>query len=164
MNSKVKNFINYLVEKKSEVKDLEAKDALLAKVVLDIHRKRTHSDFKLVPLFDLKQIHAIDRENAISSTQNRIEQLESNKNTLLKQQSLTGTVLSEYLPSISAIKVIKEKENSYIAFEGNGRLVALQTVFDPSDEIQVEVEEYHFKNQVKIVRRMNRVRKMNKLI
>jgi len=164
MASKLTQFISYLFGKKSELKDLQAKDGLLAKVVLDIHRKRTHSTLILAPLFSLKQIHAIDRDNAIESTEARINTLQAVKDKLLDYHELTSDILTEHLPSVSAIKVVKESDNSYIAFEGNGRLVALQTVFEPSDRIQIEVEEYHFKNRTKIVRRMNRVRKMNKLL
>ena len=76
---------------------------------------------------------------------------------------LTRAVLGEYLPSVSWVKVVRESENSYIAYEGNGRLAAMQRVFEPADEMLVEVEEYRFRNPAKILRRMNRVRKMNGL-
>jgi len=149
--------------KKSEVKDLEPKDILLAKTVLDIHRMRTHTSLALVPLFDVKQIHAIDRENAIQSTEKRIKILLESKEQLIRQKSITKDFLNRYLPSVSGIKVVKESERSYIAYEGNGRLAALQKVFAPSDDIFIEVEEYHFQKSKKILRRMNRVRKYNKL-
>lgn len=51
----------------------------------------------------------------------------------------------------------------YLAFEGNGRIAAMQKVFTPSDGIEVEVEQYHFRNTRKIVRRLNRVRRLNGL-
>ena len=163
MFQKISKFITYLIEKRSELADLEAKDALLAKTILDIHRKRTYSDFVIVPLFSLKQIHAIDHENAIKSTENRVITLKQNKDILLKKKTLTKDNLSEYLPSISAIKVVKQPDDCYIAFEGNGRLVAMQDVFSVSDGINVEVEEYYFKNPTKIFKRMNRVRSLNGL-
>ncbi len=68
-------------------------------------------------------------------------------------KDLTKEVLAEYLPSVSGIKVVKNSDNYYISYEGNGRLVAMQKVFSPSDSINVEVEEYYFKNPVKILRR-----------
>jgi hypothetical protein len=37
----------------------------------------------------------------------------------------------------------------------------MQKVFSPTDGIHVEVEEYYFKNQKKLIRRMQRVRKLN---
>ncbi|MFK7795734.1 MAG: hypothetical protein AB8B89_10335 [Gammaproteobacteria bacterium] len=161
---KIRKFINYLIGKKSELADLEVKDALLAKTILDIHRKRTHSDFVIVPLFSLKQIHAIDHDNAIKSTENRVIALKQNKDALLKNKTLTRDNLSKYLPSISAIKVVRQSNRCYIAYEGNGRLVAMQEVFTASDDIRIEVEEYYFRNPSKILKRMNRVRRLNGLI
>lgn len=157
----ISNFIKYLVGKTSELGDLDIKDALLAKTVLDIHRKRTHSEFVIVPLFSLKQIHAIDRENAIKATEKRVQKLEEAKEVMLQKKDITREVLAEYLPSISWIKVVKEYDNSYISYEGNGRLAALHKVFSPSDGMNVEVEEYYFKNPKKILRRMSRVRRLN---
>ena len=160
----IHQFISYLIGKKSELADLETKDALLAKTILDIHRKKTHSDFVIVPLFSLRQVHAIDHENAIRETENRVIALKENKNILLKNKILTRDLLSEYLPSISAIKVVKQSDDFYIAYEGNGRLVAMQEVFSSADGLNIEVEEYYFKNPAKILRRMNRVRRLNGLI
>jgi hypothetical protein len=164
MFNKIRKFIPYLFGKKSELKDLESKDVLLAKIVLDIHRKRTHSTNIQVPLFNIKQIHAIDRENAIDATEKRIQIITNVKEELLQQKIITKDLLNKVLPSVSGIKVVKETDQSYIAYEGNGRLVALQKVFKPTDGISIEVEEYHFKNSKKILRRIQKVRKLNKLI
>jgi hypothetical protein len=163
MLSQVGNFLNYVISKRYELADLETKDAFLAKTILDIHRKRTHSDFVIVQLFSLTQVHAIDHENAIKATQDRVNVLQENKIFLLGKKTLTRDVLSEVLPSISAIKVVRQSDNNYIAFEGNGRIAALQEVFSPSDCLTVEVEKYHFKNPDKILRRMDRVRRLNNL-
>lgn len=159
----ITKFITYLFSKKSEFTDLSAKDALLAKVILDIHRKRTHSEFVFVPLSSLKPIHAIDRENALLTTAKRAKKVREVKEKLLVKHQITRDVLAEYLPSISSIKVVQESEKSVIAYEGNGRLVALQSVFEPADGILVEVEQYYFRNPKKILRRMNRVRRLNGL-
>ena len=164
MFHKISKFVNYLIGKRSELADLKAKDALLAKTILDIHRKRTHSDFIIAPLFALKQIHAIDHENAISATESRITALKENKDILTEKKTLTRDILSECLPSISAIKVVKQSDDCYIAYEGNGRLVAMQRVFNVSDGINIEVELYYFNHPAKILRRMNRVRRLNGLI
>ncbi len=94
MLNKITTFIKYLLGKSSELKDLETKDALLAKVVLDIHRKRTHSEFISVPLFALKQIHAIDRENAVAATNQRVDKLERAKQELLQYQHLSQMVFT----------------------------------------------------------------------
>ncbi len=159
----IRNILKYLFGKKSELTHLSTKDALLAKVILDIHRKRTHTKFVLVPLFSLKPIHVIDRENALLATEKRIEKLREVKDEFLTKNRITREVLAEYLPSISAIKVVQESENSIIAYEGNGRLVALQRVFEPTDGLMIEVEQYHFRNPAKILRRMNRIRRLNGL-
>ena len=161
MLSKFFEFIKYLLGKTSELGELEAKDAFLGKTVVDIHLKRTHSEFKMVPLFNLKQIHAIDRDNAIQATEKRVEKLLSAKDRLLDKKQITREVLAEYLPSVSWIKVVKQDDDSYISYEGNGRLVALQKVFSPADEINIEVEEYYFKNPKVILRQMLKVRRLN---
>lgn len=161
MLRKIIAFIQYLSGKASELGDLDTKDALLAKTVLDIHRKRTHSEFVLVPLFALKQIHAIDRENAIVATEKRMQKLAEVKELLLQKKNITREILAKYLPSVSWIKVVKDYDNTYISYEGNGRLVAMQQVFSEADGINVEVEEYHFRNPTKILRRMARVRRLN---
>ncbi|WP_428242933.1 hypothetical protein [Gynuella sp.] len=159
----IRKFIRYLLKKRTEFKDLNKKDALLAKAVLDIHRKRTHSSFVQIPLFSIQQIHVIDRENAIAETQKRIQILQAARHELMQDKIFTRERLASYLPSVSGIKVVKQPDNQYIAYEGNGRLVALQSVFSATDQIYVEVEEYHFKNPQKILRRMNRVRRLNGL-
>lgn len=163
MLHKITTFIKYLLGKSSELKDMETKDAFLAKVVLDIHRKRTHSEFTSVPLFALKQIHAIDRDNAVAATNERVEKLRAVKQALIEHKHLSQAVLAEYLPSVSAIKVVKQSDVFYVAYEGNGRLVALQQVFSPDDSITIEVEEYKFKNPNKILKRIAKVRRMNGL-
>ncbi len=77
---------------------------------------------------------------------------------------MTCELLAEYLPSISWMKVVEHQSGRYIAFEGNGRLAAMQEVFSPEDGMRVEVEQYHLRNTPKIVRRLDRVRRMNGLI
>ncbi len=143
---------------------MDERDALLAKVVLDIHRKRTHSSFEIVPLFTLHQIHPINRKGSLKATEKRIKILTEHKKELLEHGVLSRDILAEYIPSVSAIKVVGQKSESYIAYEGNGRLLALQSVFSPSDNLQVEVEQYHFRDTEKIIARMNTVRKLHQLI
>ena len=160
----IQKFIDYILGKRTEVSDLEVKDAVLAKTVLDIHRKRTHKEIVQVPLYALQQVHELDRDNTQESISERAKTLEAHKERILDAGGLTQQLLNEFLPSVSAIKVVQENENSYIAYEGNGRLAAMQRVFSRSDGLFVEVEQYHFRNPTKIVRRLNRVRKLNGLI
>lgn len=156
--------VDYLFGKRSEIKDMSAKDAMLAKVVADIHRKRRDKQFVFVPLFNLHPVHGLDRENALASLNKRIDALKVRKDEILAKQRLDHDALNEFLPSVSAIKVVRESDTSYIAYEGNGRLGALHAVFTPEDGIELEVEEYIFNNPTKIIRRMNRVRRMNGLL
>lgn len=160
----IQKFIDYLFGKRSEVSDLEVKDAVLAKTVLDIHRKRTHKEIVSVPLYALQQVHELDRDNTQDAIAKRVENLTPHKEAILEAGGLTQETLNEYLPSVSAIKVVQENENSYIAYEGNGRLAAMQRVFSKADGITVEVEQYHFRNPGKMIRRLNRVRRLNGLI
>ena len=133
-------------------------DVVMAKAILDIHRTRTHKEVVAVPLFSLRQIHTLERENAIAATRRRIEALQEHKKELQAAGTLTCDVLARVLPSVSWIKVVREGDGSYLAFEGNGRIEAMQAVFSLEDDLRVEVEEYRFRNPRKIIRRLNRVR------
>ena len=164
MLSKLHQFWTYLLGKRSELKDLDAKDAIMAKVILKIHRTRTHKEIIHVPLHSVVQLHKLDRENSMAATQQRVDTLNEQKESILIDPILTKERLHEYLPSVSGIKVVQETTGNYIAYEGNGRLAALQAVFQPSDNIQLEVEQYHFKNPAKVLKGLNRVRRMNGFI
>ncbi|MDY7031957.1 MAG: hypothetical protein SVY10_08615 [Thermodesulfobacteriota bacterium] len=164
VGEEIKKFAWYLIGKKSEVKDLNHKDVLLAKTILDIHRKRIRSEFIFVPLFSLNPIHPINRESSLKTTAQRTEELIKHKSELIKEKNISREFLAAYMPSISWIKAVKEDDDSYITYEGNGRLAAMHQVFEPEDNMSVEIEVYHFKNNEKIIRRMNRVRRVNGLI
>ncbi|WP_419176611.1 hypothetical protein [Desulfosediminicola sp.] len=158
-----KKIIGYLWGKKGELQDMDARDALLAKVVLDIHRKRTQSDFVMVPLFSLLPIHPINRENALIATQARIDTLTQHRDELTEIKLLPRDILNRYMPSVSGIKTVRISTGCHIAFEGNGRLYALQNVFNPGDGLVVEVEQYQFDNSNTICRRIERVRRTHGL-
>ncbi len=164
MSISVKKFFSYLWGKRSELSQMDEKDALLAKLVMDIHRKRTHSSVIMVNLFDLHPVHPIDRENAMEATKKRIAMLEQNKKQIQEVKALTGDVLIQHIPSVSAIKCVKTIDGELVTFEGNGRLYALQHVFEQGDGLTVEVEEYFFRNTKKLSRRINRIRKLHGFI
>jgi hypothetical protein len=157
----LRKIISYLAGKKSEVKELDLKDVVLAKTILDVHRKRTQKEMTTVPLFSIRQIHELDRENALQATRQRLKTLRSCKKELLAAGKITCDALARLMPSVSWIKVVQDRPGGYLAFEGNGRIAAMQKVFSHSDGIEVEVEQYHFRNTRKIVRRLNRVRRLN---
>ena len=154
----------YLLGKKSELEDLDVKDVVMAKAILDIHRKRIGKAVVSVPLHHLRQIHRLDRENAIAATRQRIETLETHKDELLAAGTLTCEALASVLPSVSWIKAVRKGPRELLAFEGNGRIAAMQAVFSPEDRMTVEVEEYRFRNPAAIIRRLDRVRWMNGLL
>jgi hypothetical protein len=152
----------YLLGKRSEVAHLDHKDAYMAKVVLDIHRKRRDKRIVRVPLAQLEPIHRIDRENALEATRKRAEALRAHRDALLAAKALDAGALQAIMPSVSAIKVVRDGER-WLAFEGNGRLYAMREVFAAADGMQVEVEEYLFDDDRSIRRRLNRVRRFNRL-
>lgn len=164
MRFEINKFFNYLLGKRSEIQDLDVKDIMLTKVILDIHRKRIAKKFIMVPLFSVKPIHLLDRDNAMTATEKRAAMLNQHKDEILAKGKIDRSIMGELLPSVSWIKVVKEADDSYIAYEGNGRLGAMHQVFTPEDGVLLEVEEYLFRDTAKIIRRMNRVRRMNGLL
>jgi len=156
-------WVRYLLGKRSEVAQMDYKDAHMAKVVLDIHRKRRDKRIVLVPLAKLAPIHRIDRETALAATRARTEALRAHRDALLATRTLDGTALQAIIPSVSAIKVVADGDR-WLAFEGNGRLYAMRDAFTDDDGMQVEVEEYLFADDRSIRRRLNRVRRLNRLV
>jgi hypothetical protein len=156
--------LSYLAGKKSEVQELDLKDVVLAKTILDVHRKRTYKEMITVSLFSIRQIHELDRENAVQTTRQRLKTLQTCKKELLATGKITCDALARLMPSVSWIKVVQDRPGGYLAFEGNGRIAAMQEVFTPLDGLTIEVEQYHFRNTRKIVRRLNRVRRLNGLL
>jgi len=161
--AELRELLRYLAGKRSELEDLDVKDAVMAKAILDIHRTRTHKRLVSVPLFALRPIHTLDRENAAAATQRRIEALAAERERLLGLRTLTCETLAQVLPSVSWIKVVEKAPGTFLAFEGNGRIAAMQAVFSRADGMLVEVEQYLFRNPAKIVRRLDRVRRLNGL-
>jgi hypothetical protein len=162
--TEARKLIGYLLGKHSELEHLDVKDIVMAKAILDIHRTRSHKQVVSVPLFALRQIHLLDRENAIEATRRRVEALRSHRQELLEWGTLSCDLLADYLPSVSWIKVVRDTQDSYLAFEGNGRIAAMQEVFTPEEDLLVEVEEYVFRSPKKVLRRLNRVRRLNGLL
>lgn len=158
----IRHWWHYLLGKRSEVAEMDYKDAYMGKVILDIHRKRREKRVTQVPLARLEPIHRIDRENALRATRERIEALRPQRDTLLTTKLLDGAALQTHIPSVSRIKVVQDGD-LWLAFEGNGRLYAMREVFAPEDDMQVEVEEYIFDDPRSIQRRLRRVRRLNRL-
>jgi hypothetical protein len=165
MIKEIRYFISYLLGKKSEVSRLNQNDALMAKVVLDIHRKRAYSEFVLAPLRNILPLHPIDRGEALASMERRIKVLADTRHELSESKMIDRDFLNRHIPSVSAIKVVALDDGCFMSYEGNGRLGALQHVFGDKPDMKVEVELYHFhsKDREKILRRLDRVRRWNGL-
>lgn len=89
----------------------------------------------------LREIHPIDRPVSSGKTSDRISDLQKMPAASQADGRLSHEVLSAYLPSKNPIRVVYFREqDAYIVFDGNGRLMALRAVFDPS--VRVTVEHY----------------------
>ncbi len=108
MLSKIQQFFDYLLGKRSELKDLDLKDAVMAKVILKIHRTRTHKEVVFVPLHHVVQLHKLERENSMAATQARVDTLIEHKEALLSDPIFTRERLMEFLPSVSGFKVVQQ--------------------------------------------------------
>lgn len=161
---KVLSLVSYVFGKRDELTEMGPSDVLMAKVILDIHRKRTHTSFVMAPLYGLHPIHPLDRDGVMETTRQRAEALTNHRAEILDAGGMDGDMLQRLLPSVSAIKAVRLEGDSFLVYEGNGRLGAMKEVFTPEDGIAIEVEEYHFRNPAKIIRRLNRVRRLNGLI
>ena len=157
----LKKFWNYIFSKRKELKDLDKKDIFLAKFMVDVGRNTKSTEFQMISLDKIEKIHVIDRGNALTKLNERIEILNKYKNEIIKEKQINREFLGKYLPSISWIKVLKTKNDKYIAFEGNGRLEAFKEVFDKDSDIIIEVEVYTFRSYNKMLRRAERVRQYN---
>jgi len=70
--AELRKLVSYLLGKRSELEDLDVSDVVMAKAILDIHRKKTRKDVVRVPLFSSHQIHMLDRDNALAATRTRM--------------------------------------------------------------------------------------------
>lgn len=157
-------FWSYLVGKRSEVQEMDLKDVLMARAILDIHRHKTAKEVVALPLESLRPIHRLDRETAQAAVAARAATLAEHRDELMERGVLDQEALARHLPSVSWIKVVAAGDGSYLTFEGNGRLEAMRQVFSPGDRIRVEVELYHVRAPRTILRRLDRVRRLNGLI
>lgn len=162
MRAIIATWWQYLLGKRGELAALDHKDAYMAKVIMDIHRKRSGKRLTRVALAQLEPIHRIDRESALRTAQQRAEALRAHRERLLTTKLLDSNALQAIIPSVSQIKVVQDGDR-WLAFEGNGRLYAMHEVFSADDGMQVEVEEYLFHDPRSLQRRLRRVRRLNRL-
>lgn len=138
MIKRIINIKNWLFNKVPEITSLSQSDALLAKIVLKIKQEAQNREFRKVDLNSVKLIHPIKRESAIEKLNERIDSVNKNKEKISANKFITNKALIEIMPSVSPVQVIPYK-GDFLAFEGNGRVLALQKVFKENILIEVEV-------------------------
>jgi len=82
---------------------------VLAKAILDVHRKRTHKEMIAVPLFSIRQIHVLDWKNALLTTRQRSKTLRARNGELLAAGKITCDALARFMPSVSWITVVQDR-------------------------------------------------------
>jgi hypothetical protein len=162
MRAAIAKWWHYLLGKRGELAALDHKDAYMAKVIMDVHRKRSGRRLTRIPLTQLEPIHRIDRESALRTMHERADALRAHREALLANRVLDSEALQTIIPSVSHIKVVRDGDRC-LAFEGNGRLYAMREVFAADDDMRVEVEEYLFDDPRSLQRRLRRVRRLNRL-
>ena len=89
----VRGLLAYLLGKRSEIRDLDLKDVVMAKAILDIHRKRLGKEVVAVPLHGLRLI------------QNALRGLRRGAQVLRQRRQLAGhetvCVVDETPPKVS---------------------------------------------------------------
>ncbi len=165
MLDKALGFFRYLLGKTSDLAHLDRNDALLGKIVVDIHRKKTGTEMVFLPLGSILPIHPIDREEALETMHERAAVVAEHRTAIEAQGDISRDFLYEFLPSVSNIKVVDLGDGTTVSFEGNGRLAALKQALGEDSEIPVEVELYRFapRDQARLRRRIDRVRRGNGL-
>ncbi len=153
--SSVRRFLAWLSRKRGELLRLGPRDALLAKVVVDIHRHATGSELRMVPLGRLEPTHPVDRPDALEDVERRVATLEAMRDRL-EGSRLTKERLLELMPSVSGLKAVDLGGDRLLLFEGNGRYEALRKVFGEESSLEVEVEVYRVDEPGTILRRLRR--------
>lgn len=160
--AEIKQILNWLFAKRSEVLQMNYKDALLAHIIVEIVQSNKKHQFEYCDLYKLDLVHPVDnRENTIQATKERANKLKPHKAKLLKKNKLSKEDLARYLPSATYARAVPTKRGRYITFEGNGRVAALKQVFAPEDKIQIELEIFYPKHPRRVQRRINKLRALH---
>lgn len=160
----IKRLFNWLWAKRSEAAQLDYRDAFMGHLVLEIMQTSIKNEFKLIKLHESRAIHPTDnRENTIKATNERAELIREQKETLLQNPMFSKEVIAELMPSATYIRAIEDGKGGYFTFEGNGRVAALKQVFDPQDEVEIEVDLYHPKKLKRSQKKIRKLRKMHRM-
>jgi len=155
---------NWIWGKRHEAKDLDHRDVFMGHIVLEILQTSKKNAFVSIPLFQLKPIHPTNnRATTVKATRERAEKIKAYKADLLNVKMISKERLAELMPSATYIRAIKDADESYATFEGNGRVAALKEVFTPEDDIQIEVDVYYPKKLKRSQKKIKKLRKMYKI-
>ncbi len=162
LQSELTRLWNWCFSKKDEVFELSYKDAFMAHIVLEIMTNPSNQEFVYAPLNDLHSIHPVDnRENTIEATKKRTAIVEKEKTRLLALKQINKETIAEILPSATYIRAVKNGENGYYTFEGNGRVAALQNVLSSSDGITIELDLFTPRKPRRVLRYIRKLRKLH---
>lgn len=159
-----KRLWHWLWGKRNELGDLSYKDAFMAQIVLEITAVGTPHEFRFIPLHQTKYIHPVDnREPTVQATKERAAVIAKRKDELLGIKQLSKELIAELMPSATYLRAIQDKDGQYVTFEGNGRVAALKQVFDPADNIEIEVDFYAPTKPKQILKNIHKLRRMHNL-
>lgn len=162
--NEIKRLWNWFYEKRSEVAQMDHKDAFMGKIVFEILQTSTKNEFIFIPLHSLIAIHPVDnRENTIKATKKRAKKVAQYKKELLKTKKISKEKIAEILPSATYIRAIPAPHGNYYSIEGNGRIAAFLQNFDKQDNIKLEIDVYYPKNLEKSQTDIQKLRKMYEL-
>ncbi len=162
MISTIKRIWNWLYAKRSEVAQMNYRDAFMAHVVFEILQPGTPHAFEFVPLDKLLRIHPVDnRENTRDATARRIKQVEEHADSLRKKKRLSKDDIAQVLPSATYMRAVPGDGGVFYAFEGNGRVAALKASLHTSDRIEVEIDVFRPKKFTRTIKKIEKLRRMH---
>jgi hypothetical protein len=154
-------FLNYLREKRYELRYLDASDLWLYLTVASLYWHTERTECRLVPIDTIKSLHPIMRSTAIELLEDRIKSLTAHRRDIVETGRVDRALQDACMPSVSPINVVAEDLSSYIAFEGNGRLEAIRRVLAGIPGVLVDVVVYHPTNHESCIGRMRHLRIRN---
>lgn len=162
ISSELNRLWQWFWSKRSEIAQMDYRDALMAQLVLEILQTSIKHEFRYVPLFNCKPIHPTDnRENTFQATQARVDVIQARKEELLQTRLLSKEIIAELMPSATYIRGIPYQEDHCFTIEGNGRVAALKQVFSPEDRIEIELDLYYPKKLERSQKKILKLRKMH---
>ena len=144
---KIKNFFKYFFEKRVEIKELKIRDLKQANIITQIELFKLKTEKLEIELNKLKFfLHPIDHLFSIKKLKTRQKKILKYKEKILESKKISKKILDKTMPSITDIKVVELERDKFLVWEGNGRIKALQKVFNKNKNIKVEVTNFVLTN------------------